>query len=118
MQDQDLPPPGPNNLQQGGNPNGLPSIKFKWCCTEPVFSGGGGITFGNGSNRETDRIRAAPLPQCQEWEDNEFIEAHEHSSTGPEDCGGCKASTADHEPPMSIAGRWNSIDEFFQSQVD
>ena len=120
MQDQDLPPPGQNNNTNQaaiGNPNGLPSIKFKWCCTEPVFSGGGGITFGNGSNRETDRIRAAPLPQGEGWEDREFIDAHEHSDGTPEQCEGCQHSTSEQNPSLSIAGRWANLDEFFQAQA-
>ena len=117
MQDQDLPPPGPNNNNnQAGNPNGLPSIKFKWCCTEPVFSGGGGITFGNGSNRETDRIRAAPLPQGQGWEEKEFVESHEHSDGAPEHCEGCQKSAGDHTTALSLAGRWATLDDFFQYQ--
>lgn len=50
-----------------------PTSKFKWCCTEPVFSGGGGITFGPGnSGREFERMRAAPLPKGDGWEDPEF----------------------------------------------
>lgn len=115
MQDQDLPPPGANN-NQPGNPNGLPSIKFKWCCTEPVFSGGGGITFGNGSNRETDRVRAAPLPQGQGWDDPEFA-GHEHSEGTSEECDGCKQSSIEHLPTSKLAGRWADLDEFFQSQM-
>jgi hypothetical protein len=112
MQDQDLPPPGANN-NQPGNPNALPTIKFKWCCTEPVFSGGGGITFGNGSNRETDRVRAAPLPQGHGWEDAEFIN-HEHSEGDAEQCTGCKQSP--EATDLSLAGRWVDLDDFFQSQ--
>ncbi|EXJ59344.1 uncharacterized protein A1O5_12225 [Cladophialophora psammophila CBS 110553] len=72
MQDQDLPPNGAANGNQNANANTLPNIKFKWCCTEPLFSGGGGITFSNSSNRDSDRIRAAPLPAGQGWEDPEF----------------------------------------------
>ena len=118
MQDQDLPPPGPNNQQQqGGNPNGLPSIKFKWCCTEPVFSGGGGITFGTGSNRETDRIRAAPLPQGKDWEDAEFVDQHEHSTGNAESCKGCKIPNGERGSTGAIAGRWANLDEFFQAQA-
>ena len=118
MRDQDLPPPGPNNnTQQAGNPNGLPSIKFKWCCTEPVFSGGGGITFGNGSNRETDRIRAAPLPQGQDWEDREFVDPHVHPDGAAEDCGSCQTSAVAQSPCLSVENRWASIDDFFQSQT-
>jgi hypothetical protein len=47
--------------------------KTKTCCTEPVFSGGGGITFGPGnSGRDFERMRAAPLPKGDGWEDPEF----------------------------------------------
>ncbi|KAK5255153.1 hypothetical protein LTS06_000566 [Exophiala xenobiotica] len=103
MQDQDLPA---NTVigTQNPSPNQPPNIKFRWCCTEPVFSGGGGITFGNNNSRETDRIRAAPLPTGQGWEDPEFgperlyleEEATQHLSGGP-------------------GGRWSSIDGFFQA---
>ncbi|KAK5225871.1 hypothetical protein LTR72_003774 [Exophiala xenobiotica] len=103
MQDQDLPA---NTVigTQNPSPNQPPNIKFRWCCTEPVFSGGGGITFGNNNSRETDRIRAAPLPTGQGWEDPEFgperlyleEEATQRLSGGP-------------------GGRWSSIDGFFQA---
>ncbi|KAK7893898.1 hypothetical protein LTR67_006599 [Exophiala xenobiotica] len=101
MQDQDLPA---NTVIGTQNPNQPPNIKFRWCCTEPVFSGGGGITFGNNNSRETDRMRAAPLPTGQGWEDPEFgperlyleDEATQHLSGGP-------------------GGRWSSIDGFFQA---
>ncbi len=117
MQDQDLPSPGPNNNNnQAGNPNGLPSIKFKWCCTEPVFSGGGGITFGNGSNREADRIRAAPLPQGQRWEDTELLGSHEQPDGAPEQCESCQRSAGEQGPARTLAGRWASLDDFFQYQ--
>jgi hypothetical protein len=54
-------------------PQTNPTSKFKWCCTEPVFSGGGGITFGPGnSGRDFERMRAAPLPKGDGWEDPEF----------------------------------------------
>jgi hypothetical protein len=69
MQDQDDPLTG--NGPAVTQPN--PMSRFKWCCTEPVFSGGGGITFGPGnSGREFDRMRAAPLPKGDGWEDPEF----------------------------------------------
>ncbi|KAK5306657.1 hypothetical protein LTR99_002349 [Exophiala xenobiotica] len=103
MQDQDLPA---NTVigTQNPSPNQPPNIKFRWCCTEPVFSGGGGITFGNNNSRETDRIRAAPLSTGQGWEDPEFgperlyleEEATQHLSGGP-------------------GGRWSTIDGFFQA---
>jgi hypothetical protein len=69
MQDQD------DNTNGNGQilPQTNPASKFKWCCTEPVFSGGGGITFGPGnSGREFERMRAAPLPRGDGWEDPDF----------------------------------------------
>ncbi|PGH01948.1 hypothetical protein AJ79_07779 [Helicocarpus griseus UAMH5409] len=48
-----------------------PNLKFNWCCTEPAFSGGGGISLGV-ANREVDRLRATPLPRGQGWEDPEI----------------------------------------------
>ncbi|KAK5090559.1 hypothetical protein LTS08_002533 [Lithohypha guttulata] len=68
MQDTDPAAPGAPNQQ-----NTLPNTKFKWCCTEPVFSGGGGITFGTApQNQDVDRLRAAPLPPNNGYEDTEF----------------------------------------------
>ena len=73
MQDQDdvsataglNPPPTGTSL--------TPNLKFKWCCTEPVFSGGGGITFGPGViTKDVERVRASPLPKDTGWEDPEF----------------------------------------------
>ncbi|KAJ9606463.1 hypothetical protein H2200_009424 [Cladophialophora chaetospira] len=102
MQDQDLPPQGAANGNQATNTNSLPNIKFKWCCTEPLFSGGGGITFSSNATRDTDRIRAAPLPPGQGWEDPEFSpeRAEEHRDTVTQ---------------MSLGGRWQSIDGLFQT---
>jgi hypothetical protein len=69
MQDQDET----TNANGPVLPQTNPASKFKWCCTEPVFSGGGGITFGPGnSGREFERMRAAPLPKGDGWEDPEF----------------------------------------------
>ncbi|KIW26497.1 uncharacterized protein PV07_09588 [Cladophialophora immunda] len=106
MQDQDLPPNGAANGNQNTNANTLPNIKFKWCCTEPVFSGGGGITFSNSANRDSDRIRAAPLPIGQGWEDPEFLR----------DPPSLVSYTADNivlrEGP---AGRWPSINALFHT---
>ncbi|KAI9870076.1 MAG: hypothetical protein M1830_004714, partial [Pleopsidium flavum] len=50
-------------------------LKFQWCCLEPMFSGGGGIAFvGPGmSGPGANRIRTAPLPKGQGWEDPEFL---------------------------------------------
>ena len=56
-----------------------PKIKMQWCCLQPMFSGGGGITFigpgmgGSGAGK----IRTAPLPRGQGWEDPEFRRLHQ-----------------------------------------
>ncbi|OAL64473.1 hypothetical protein A7C99_3907 [Trichophyton rubrum] len=65
---------GPNavNNQNGmANSPVYPNLKLHWCCTEPIFTGGGGITLGV-AGREVDRVRAAPLPRGQGWEDPEY----------------------------------------------
>ena len=51
-----------------------PSIKMHWCCLNPVFSAGGGITFfvPGSSRTSSGQIRAAPLPSGRGWEDAEF----------------------------------------------
>ncbi|KAL5333839.1 hypothetical protein BJX70DRAFT_379933 [Aspergillus crustosus] len=56
---------------QPNTPVSYPSLKFHWCCTEPIFSGGGGISIGT-PNRDVDQVRAAPLPRGQGWEDLEY----------------------------------------------
>ncbi|KAI5287097.1 hypothetical protein KEM54_006246 [Ascosphaera aggregata] len=48
-----------------------PNLRFHWCCAQPTFSGGGGITTGS-TGRDDDRIRAVPLPKGKGWEDPEF----------------------------------------------
>lgn len=58
-----------------------PAIKFHWCCTEPIFSGGGGISIGT-PGRDVDLVRAVPLPKGQGWEDLEYS-ANEWSKTFP-----------------------------------
>ncbi|KAL4905356.1 hypothetical protein BDW74DRAFT_152496 [Aspergillus multicolor] len=58
-----------------------PALKFHWCCTEPIFSGGGGISIGT-PNRDVDQVRAAPLPRGQGWEDLEYS-AQEWSKSFP-----------------------------------
>lgn len=98
MQDQDGPPPPPANPQQA-QIAGLPNIKFRWCCTEPVFSGGGGISFPQSSNRHTESIRAAPLPRDEGWEDADFASSAEDSQ---------KATNK-----QELAGRWRSLPDFF-----
>lgn len=58
-----------------------PALKFHWCCTEPIFSGGGGISIGTPS-RDVDQVRAVPLPRGQGWEDLEYT-VSEWSKTFP-----------------------------------
>lgn len=112
MQDSDAPPPA-NNMNAPQNGNVPPNIRFKWCCTEPVFSGGGGITFGHGMSRDADRIRAAPLQPGEGWEDKEFdVERLNRGEIG-EDISNEESNTKDltHGP----AGRWSSIDNLFNT---
>lgn len=104
MQDQDLIPNGGLNGQNSST-HSLPNIKFKWCCTEPLFSGGGGITFDRSASRDTDMIRAAPLPPGQGWEDPEFS-----SDRSYVEC--CDNHSKASEGP---GGRWSSIDSMFQT---
>src|SRR5437667_9202709 len=51
-----------------------PKLNLKWCCLEPMFSGGGGIAFvGPGMGGQgADKIRTAPLPRGLGWEDDDF----------------------------------------------
>ncbi|KAI9729580.1 MAG: hypothetical protein M1834_006776 [Cirrosporium novae-zelandiae] len=51
-----------------------PKIKFHWCCTEPTFSPGGGVTLSGMGSATTaiDKMRAAPLPKGKGWEDPDF----------------------------------------------
>ncbi|KAH0536489.1 hypothetical protein FGG08_006642 [Glutinoglossum americanum] len=58
-----------------GAPNRVsPKLDLKWCCLEPMFSGGGGIAFvGPGMGGQgADKIRTAPLPRGLGWEDDDF----------------------------------------------
>ncbi|BDD64092.1 hypothetical protein MAP00_008939 [Monascus purpureus] len=66
--------------------NTYPAIKFHWCCTEPIFSGGGGISIGS-PGRDVDVVRAVPLPKGQGWEDTEYS-VNEWSRTFPKDAYG------------------------------
>lgn len=113
MQDQDLPPPGAANGVQAANTNALPNIKLKWCCTEPVFSGGGGITFGNSSHRETDQIRAAPLPPGHGWEDPEFSVDRTDADTVENTS--FPGSSQQSSLGDGLGGRWSSIDGLFRT---
>ncbi|PYH90856.1 hypothetical protein BO71DRAFT_401877 [Aspergillus ellipticus CBS 707.79] len=63
-----------------------PALTFHWCCTEPIFSGGGGISIGT-PNRDVDQVRAVPLPRGRGWEDLEYS-AQEWSKTFPRDAYG------------------------------
>ncbi|OAX85114.1 hypothetical protein ACJ72_00486 [Emergomyces africanus] len=96
--------------QNAGNPNNqattvltYPNLKFHWCCTEPAFSGGGGISLGV-ANREVDRLRATPLPRGQGWEDPE-LSTNEWLKTFPKDAYG---NPPDHDRPEGHAEmmRW------------
>lgn len=102
MQDVDPAAAGAPNQSQA-----LPGIKFKWCCTEPVFSGGGGITLGATQNHDADRLRAAPLLPGHGFEDAEFAphEDEEHQEMGS------PLSRATYSGP---GGRWASLAEMFR----
>jgi len=102
MQDTDAPAAGPPQ-----QPNGLPNIKFKWCCTEPVFSGGGGITLGAGQNHDIDRLRAAPLPPGHGYEDAEFAP---HSPDDVHELG----SPLSRSTVSGPGGRWASLADMFR----
>ncbi|KAJ5095883.1 hypothetical protein NUU61_005239 [Penicillium alfredii] len=70
-----------DNLLPAAPPVTNPALKFHWCCTEPIFSGGGGISIGTPS-RDVDQVRAVPLPRGQGWEDLEYT-VSEWSKTFP-----------------------------------
>ncbi|OJJ35650.1 hypothetical protein ASPWEDRAFT_110754 [Aspergillus wentii DTO 134E9] len=80
MQDPLVDGSGNETLNANG-PTPYPNLKFHWCCTEPIFSGGGGISIGT-PNRDVDHVRAVPLPRGKGWEDLEYT-AHEWSKTFP-----------------------------------
>lgn len=122
MQDQDTPIPVPAANGPLNNTNALPNLRFKWCCTEPVFSGGGGITFASGSSREVDRIRAAPLNPGQGWEDADF-ETKLHSqlvctSTVMKESGELD-DVFGHSSDVTRGpgGRWSSIETLLRSEA-
>ncbi|KAH8700300.1 hypothetical protein BGW36DRAFT_373831 [Talaromyces proteolyticus] len=60
-----------NNPPNPAAPGQYPNLEFSWCCTEPIFSGGGGISIGT-TTRDVDLVRAVPLPKGQGWEDPEY----------------------------------------------
>lgn len=70
-----------NGSYDPNQPTPYPALKFHWCCTEPVFSGGGSISIGT-PNREVDQVRAVPLPRGHGYEDMEYS-THEFSKTFP-----------------------------------
>ena len=79
---QDPLPAGQNATGfNGATPTFYPALNFHWCCTEPIFSGGGGISIGIPS-RDVDQVRAVPLPRNQGWEDLEYT-VSEWSKTFP-----------------------------------
>jgi hypothetical protein len=96
MQDHDGPMP--NAITS------LPTLRFKWCCTEPVFSGGGGITYPSGSTRDAEALRAAPLPRGEGWEDSDFEDA--------------RPSANKTETKLPLAGRWSSVTDFLVQNSD
>lgn len=102
MQDVDPAAAGAPNQSQT-----LPSIKFMWCCTQPVFSGGGGITLGTTPNHDADKLRAAPLAPGQGFEDPEFA-PHEDDEVQEM---GSPLSRATNSGP---GGRWASLAEMFR----
>ena len=114
MQDQDLPPATVNN-GQNVPPSNHPILKFKWCCTEPVFSGGGGMNFGHGINRETDRLRATPLPQGKGWEDSDFATSRADTDRASEQSSARCSTDSGISPEGALGDRWASIDDFYQS---
>lgn len=74
-EDSDSDEDGPVDPNTGALLSASPlKLNMYWCCLEPIFSGGGGIAFlGPGlSGRGADRIRAAPLPRCEQFEDADF----------------------------------------------
>ncbi|OJD16836.1 hypothetical protein AJ78_03026 [Emergomyces pasteurianus Ep9510] len=101
QEDQDQNATNPNN--QAAAVHTYPNLKFHWCCTEPAFSGGGGISLGV-ANREVDRLRATPLPRGQGWEDPE-LSTNEWLKTFPKDAYG---NPPDHDRPEGHAEmmRW------------
>lgn len=102
MQDADPVAAGAANQSQA-----LPNIKFKWCCTEPVFSGGGGITLGLTQNHDADKLRAAPLLPGQGFEDAEFASQYGEETQEM----GFPLSRASYSGP---GGRWASLAEMFR----
>ena len=85
---QPQPPQPPQQNQNNATPS-YPNLKFKWCCWEPLFSGGGGISYGGPQTptRDHDRMRAVPLPKGRGWEDPDFdtplLERKQNLACGP-----------------------------------
>ena len=121
MQDQDSLPigPGMNPPSTTNNASITPNLKLKWCCTEPAFSGGGGITFFGGSHPDNEHVKAAPLPRNQGWEDLEFDRDNDLAMTTLT-CTRLSDVTQDTEElpvasaaSLALSGRFESIDEMF-----
>lgn len=81
MEDPVSNPLDANTLHAAHSRTPDPVLKFHWCCAEPYFSGGGGISIGTPS-RDVDQVRAVPLPRNQGWEDLEYT-VSEWSKTFP-----------------------------------
>jgi hypothetical protein len=119
MQDNDLVPigPGMNPPPTTNNASNTPNLKLKWCCTEPAFSGGGGITFFGGSHPDNEQVKAAPLPRNKGWEDLEFDKDIDIDTPTLMQQSG--EGTDTEEPPpsssatLALSGRFSSIDEMF-----
>lgn len=69
-----------NNLANGipGIPGvrNIPKLNMKWCCVEPLISGGGGVNVVGSSSGVSgpgaSRIRAVPLPPKKQYLDPDF----------------------------------------------
>lgn len=119
MQDDDSVPigPGMNPPPTNNNASNTPSLKLKWCCTEPSFSGGGGITFFGGSHPDNEQVKAAPLPRYGGWEDVEFdremeteVDAQMHPASSNAEHSKDSKSAAN---TLGLAGRFDTIDQMF-----
>ena len=79
----------PNIMQEIHNvntdPNPTAKLKLQWCCLQPSYFGGGGVTFvSNGIDKDkASRLRTAPLPQGDGWEDPEFVRLRQGDDTFP-----------------------------------
>lgn len=121
MQDNDLVPigPGMNPPPTTNNASNMPNLKLKWCCTEPSFSGGGGITFFGGLHPDNEQVKAAPLPRHEGWEDLEFDRDMEMEVDAQMQKTSRNAQTSEDlksgPNALGLAGRFVSIDELFST---